>query len=178
MFIIKYFLNLENVPLCNGLKHFPVRRHLIYAKGEEMEEKEIRKRRGMRKKRTCNWEQEAYARSEWLHRRTPNYIWLGTQGTNQGRPSRDNYVAVKITMSLSSPGIYLWQETKECFSHKMNRLDWGRKVKYADVGGSLESRKRLRDQDKKTQAIFFQRGKKSSELMNTRSHPPKREGLE
>lgn len=28
-----------------------------------------------------------------------------------------------ITMSLSSPGIYLWQETKECFSHKMNRLD-------------------------------------------------------
>lgn len=32
--IIKYFLNFENVPLCNGLKHFPVRRHLIYAKEE------------------------------------------------------------------------------------------------------------------------------------------------
>lgn len=34
VFIIKYFLNFENVPLCNVLKHFPVRRHLMYAKEE------------------------------------------------------------------------------------------------------------------------------------------------
>lgn len=144
-------------------------------KEEEMEEEESRKRRRTRKKRTWNGKQEAYAGSEWLRRRTPDYIWLGTQGTNQGRPSRDNYVSVK---PWKKDAIYLWQETKDCFPHKMNRLDWVRKVNYADVGGSSESRKRLRDQDKKIQAIFFQRDKKSSELMNTQSRPPKGEGLE
>lgn len=135
------FLNTEYVPFCPVLELFPTVSDIESAGDVDKETgHEIHIRRPGQKLSTglrggpINSVEDPSTQS-----------WLGVQGARKTRLSRGNYISAE---PRKRNGISPRQEAEEYFPSKRNSIDPECKVKSAEIGDSLRSRKSLKGQIK------------------------------